>query len=287
MNWFGTMIRMKMLLLFLGMLLSGAAHSQTQNQPSEQTVAKRAAPIAIASSLRQVWPLLMDQYLGEIKPPASFGSSGNLARQIKQGAPFALFLSASEPLAASVAALEPQAQSQSQGVAEATSNKRTQLQLFATGKLVWVALKSSPLENWLSADRESPLPIQDINRIAIANPRFAPYGVAANEVLASYGISVGNDLQLTLGESAAQALQFSLSGASDGGIVPLSLLSNAVIESLPPLTIKAVDTHRYTPVKHIAVLTHNADAATIALMDFLLSDTAQGILSANGFDPAN
>jgi len=192
------------------LLWFGTGHANNNN----------ATLVAVASSLRHVWPHLMIEYQNAIKPRVTFGSSGNLARQITQGAPFELLLSADESFPAWL-----------------VQNKATDQSpvIYAQGKLAWVAPAGSSLAKSLlqsnSTDRNSFVIPDDVKKISIANPAFAPYGRAAKTVLNS--IVGGKSPTLVIGENATQALQFALSGASAGGIVPLALVSDTAREKLP------------------------------------------------------
>lgn len=235
-----------------------------------QANANESPLIAVASSLRQVWPALMHEYreLDAATPRVTFGSSGNLARQILQGAPFDLFLSADDTY--------PQWLIEN-GVTDHTPVT------YAYGLLAWVTQPDSTLAVWLNTTEKTPdaLPAQ-LTRLSIANPAFAPYGIAAKEILDAYPESA--NLAFTLGENAVQALQFALSGASDGGIVPLSLVSNAARAQLPPLQFKRIDPTRHNPLVHTMILLTEKSGGEKALFDFLLSETAQRILAQNGFE---
>ncbi len=235
--------------------------------------ANDAPLVAAASSLRQVWPLLINAHNSEHEPRVTFGSSGNLARQIAQGAPFELFLSADKSF---IDTLHEQGK---------TSNKPAP---YAAGALAWVAPEQSSLAKWIIArfgleSDEAPFPINSITRLTIANPAFAPYGRAAQQVLDSEGITDTQNIKLSLGENAAQAMQFTLSGASDGGIVPLALVHGAPIASLPRFVFAEIPHSSHEPLIHSMVLTTHASDNAKTLFAFLLSKRAQQIFIQNGF----
>lgn len=135
----------------------------------------------------------------------NFGSTGQLARQIEQGAPVDLFAAA--------------------GISEIEELERQGLilpgtkRLFARGRLVL----------WTAA--ESPLPVERINelrrpelrRIAIANPDHAPYGRAAREALQSAGLWEALQHKLVWAENVRQALQYAETGNVEVALVALSL----------------------------------------------------------------
>ena len=234
---------------------------------SNTIFAQRAPLIAVTASLRQVWPALMHEYAsgGEIRP--SFGSSGNLLRQIKHGAPYELFLSANEDY---VQALE---------LAGLTAG---QSHIYATGKLAWLAPAKSKIAPWLQPNAASEACLPDISTLAIANPAFAPYGQAAKEVLVAMSLWQRLSGSLLLGESAAQAVQFSLSGATDGGIVPLPLLYQW--RNSRDVVVKPIDSALHQPINHKLTLLRNASEDSEKLVEYLLSDKAQAIFKEYGFE---
>ncbi len=132
-----------------------------------------------------------------------YGSSGNFYAQIRNGAPFDLFLSADIQYPRALA---------HDGLARADS-----IFVYAEGRLaVWVPA-SSPL------DPATALGNPAVHRIAIANPQHAPYGRAAEAVLRHMGLYDAVQKKLVLDENISQTLQFVQSGAADVGIVALSL----------------------------------------------------------------
>lgn len=236
-------------------------------------LANDAPLVAAASSLRQVWPLLMQAYSPAEKPRATFGSSGNLTRQVLQGAPFELLLSAD---LAYTEALHSKGKSREIPVP------------YATGALAWVALPESPVAQWLQRPSiaegvSTPFPFDNTTKLATPNPAFAPYGRAAAQVLDANGITSASNIKLALGENAAQALQFALSGATAGGIVPLSLVSGVAKEQLPTIVVREIDASLHDPLIHGMVLIKNPTPNAQQLFNFLLSDQAQRIFEQNGF----
>ncbi|HEX9181365.1 MAG TPA: molybdate ABC transporter substrate-binding protein, partial [Burkholderiales bacterium] len=139
----------------------------------------------------------------------SFGSSGNFARQIAEGAPFELFLSADERY---VAQLQSQGRSEGAGA------------LYGTGRIVLFVPKGSPLKvDPELRDLAAAAGDGRLKKLAIANPEHAPYGRAAQDALESAGLWARVSDRLVLGENASQAAQFATSGGAQAGIIPLSL----------------------------------------------------------------
>ncbi len=133
----------------------------------------------------------------------AYGSSGNFYAQIRNQAPFDLFLSAD---------MEYPRQLIRHGIAASDA-----LFVYAVGRIaVWVPA-ASPL------DPANALRSPNLRHLAIANPEHAPYGRAAEASLRSLGVYDHVKDRLVLGENVAQTLEFVQSGAADAGVIALSL----------------------------------------------------------------
>jgi molybdate transport system substrate-binding protein len=166
--------------------------------------------VAAAADLQFALPEVIRQfhtvYPGD-EVSAIYGSSGNFYSQIPNGAPFDLFLSAD---------IEYPRQLAEQGLALPDS-----LFTYAVGRIaVWV-----PVSSALDVGRLQirALESESVKHVAIANPRHAPYGRAAEAALRSLGIYDRVAPKLVLGENIAQTLEFVESGSAEAGIVALSL----------------------------------------------------------------
>lgn len=139
----------------------------------------------------------------------SFGSSGNFARQIRDGAPFQVFLSADEQFVLDLAA---------------EGYTRDQGELYALGRIVLQVPEGSPLDaDGTLEDLRRALGDGRLKRFAIANPEHAPYGRRAEEALRHVGLWDAIQPFLVLGENVSQATRFATSGNAQGGIVAYSL----------------------------------------------------------------
>lgn len=266
--------------------------------------------LALASSLRLAAPALLDGFAmahpelthGPDSPGVTFGSSGNLSRQISLGAPFDLFISANETFA---------------NVLVEKHLTKSGGQVVATGQLAWVAKSNSPLAETLGKlgdgapleiSRAHHLLLETIRRdgiasLAIANPKHAPYGVAALESLQHAGLAVTDDSpvqRILRGENASQALQFVLSGGAELGLVPTSLVVESLLVSLdgPASSTEAeyesdnasqfvailADPATYRQVKHRMVLMNNASELSAKLYAYLQSENARTIWTRYGFN---
>jgi len=142
-----------------------------------------------------------------VKVGLTLGASGLFLAQIRNGAPFDLFLSADR---------EYPDQAVAEGLAAASDER-----VYAIGKLVaWL-----PAGSTLDLERKGLAALADpgVRRIAIADPAVAPFGRAAEAALRAAGVYDAVKDRLVLGISVAQAAQFATTGAADAALLPLSL----------------------------------------------------------------
>lgn len=196
-----------------------------------------------------------------------FGSSGNFYRQIVQGAPYQLFLSADENF---VFQLADAGKTEGRGV------------LYAVGRIGLLVPKGSPLK----ADgelKDLALALQDgrLKKLAIANPEHAPYGTRAMEALQHAGLWSAIQPRLVLGENISQATQFATSGSTQGGIVAYSLALAPAVSALGSFALIPESWHQ--PLRQRMVLVRGADAASRAFYAYLQTPAAQAVLSRHGF----
>ena len=225
--------------------------------------------VAAAASLRHVFPALSRAWTdaGGARPEVSFGSSGNLYRQIAQGAPFDLFLSADEEQALKLVA------------AGATDGEGI---VYGLGRLALLVPRHSRLAlDPTLADLARALDDGRLRRLAIANPAHAPYGRAAREALVRTALWPRLDDRLLLAENAAQAVQFALARAADGGIVPWALvLSERVSRDARHALL---DPGIHGPITHRMVLLERAGTQARALFRFLAGPQARDVFERFGF----
>uniref|UniRef100_UPI0028C42874 molybdate ABC transporter substrate-binding protein n=1 Tax=Accumulibacter sp. TaxID=2053492 RepID=UPI0028C42874 len=183
----------------------------------------------------------------------SFGSSGNFARQIPQGAPFDLFLSADE---AYIFRLAGQGWLRDEG------------RLYAIGRIALLAPHGSPLAvDGELRDLAAALADGRLQRLAIANPQHAPYGRAARAALEHAHLWQPLQGKLVLGENVAQAAQFALSGSAQGGIVAWSLVKAPELARLGAAALIPESWH--PPLRQRMALTRRADADASQFYDYL------------------
>lgn len=191
------------------------------------------------------------------------GSSGKLTAQIKEGAPYDIFVSADMKF--------PNTLFQS-GL---TIGKP---QVYAYGSLViWT------MNTQLKADFES-LFKKQVNHIALANPKTAPYGRAAEEVLKKKDIYEPLKTKFVYGESVGQTNQFIISYVAEIGFTAKSIVLSPNMKGKG--NWKDVDTELYSPIKQGVVLLKNRDVhleGAKKFQQFLFSDKGKEILNKYGY----
>lgn len=197
----------------------------------------------------------------------TFGSSGNFARQIAQGAPFQVFLSADEGF---IHALADGGHTIDRGT------------LYAVGRIVLFAPSGSPLrvDATLTGLRAA-LAERRIRRFAIANPEHAPYGRAAEQVLRGQGLWDGLQPLLVLGENVSQAAQFATSGAAQGGIFAYSLVLSPNVAGRGAYVLLPAEWH--AELAQRMVLLKAAGATAQAFYRYVQEPPAREIFRRFGF----
>lgn len=203
----------------------------------------------------------------------NFGSSGNFRRQIAQGAPFELYLSADERY---VQALYEEGYTQDEGV------------IYAIGRLVWLQRSGRddiPSEDAPLAAVKAALTAYANGapvRIALANPEHAPYGVAAQQALEHAELWEHTKPLHVLGENVSQAAQFALSDDARGGLVAYSLALAPALSARSEYALIPESWH--SPLRQRMVLTNQAGEVASAFYQWLQQDEGQSILRTYGFN---
>lgn len=225
--------------------------------------------VAAASDLQFALGEIAERFAGETGDPVriGFGSSGNLSRQIRQGAPFQVFLSADERY---VLDLAQEGLTEDQGV------------LYAEGRLVILVPVDSPLRaDGTLEDLRAAVVDGRLRRFAIANPDHAPYGSRAAEVLRLKGLWEPIQNRLVLGENVSQAAQFATSGSTQGGIVAYSLVRSPQVAALGRFALIPAEWH--APLRQRLVLLKGAGPIAKRFYSFVQSPLARTILARFGF----
>jgi molybdate transport system substrate-binding protein len=197
----------------------------------------------------------------------SMGSTGNFARQIREGAPFQIFMAADEKFIADL---------------HAEGLTRDEGDLYAIGRVVIMVPHGSTLTPDAELDNLTKmLAAGQITRFAIANPDHAPYGMRAREALITKGI--WDDLQpvIVLGENVSQAAQFALSGNAEGGIIAYSLA--LAPEVSPKGTYALIPADWHEPLRQRMALLKDAGPVAEAFYAYMKEPAAREIMERFGF----
>ena len=231
---------------------TGLAEPSAQQEPSKNV--EKPLRIAVAANFEPILEELIGHYESEQKIAVSVGSTGALTAQVRNGAPFDLLLAADVDSPEHLEGL---------GL---TRQRKT----YAYGRLAFWQPKASNVSEASLRGMSG--------AVAIANPRHAPYGVAAVAVLQKTG---KNGLKQIKGNNVAQAFSFVQTGNVRAGLVALSQLR---------YTGKATDTYWiippdfHQPIEQQAVVTKGADTRAEAFLRFLDSTVARQIINQAGYD---
>lgn len=192
----------------------------------------------------------------------TFGSTGNLAKQIENGAPVDVFAAADTSFIDGL---------KMKGLVAAGSDK-----VYGIGRLV---LASNGFG--MNVKRPEDLLRPEIKRIAIANPDHAPYGKAAKEVLVRLDIWTTLQPRIVFGENVQQALQFVQTGNAEAGFVALS------IANVPNVALIYVDEGLHAPLRQSMAVIQGTRNESVAreFVAFVGSAEGQGLMRKYGFGP--
>ena len=226
----------------------------------------QAEQTTIAVATNFAWPLAELEAAFETRGAHELtvvsGSTGQLYSQIVNGAPYDILLAADQ---------ERPRQLVRAGLA---SNPFT----YAVGRLVlWT--REPELTDGLTFDVVAS---DEIRRLAIANPRLAPYGVAARETLQAMGLWASLQSKLVLGENVGQAFAMAETRNAELGLVALST-AIAYTETAAYVTVPP---EYHGPIRQDAILLHRGqnNPAALAFIDFLQGMDAQRIIAGAGFE---
>jgi molybdate transport system substrate-binding protein len=253
--------------VLLATLAPRLAQSESLSAPASQ--ASSVALVAAASDLQFALDEIVARFERDtgLDVRVTYGSSGNFARQIAQGAPFEIFLSADEAYALTLVA---------RGLARGRGD------LYALGRIVLFAPHGSALEPDARLEHfAARLANGTSGRLAIANPEHAPYGRAAEQALRTLGLWDAALPRLLYGENVAQAAQFAASGNADGGIIAYSLALAPALRNRGTFVLLPERLHE--PLRQRMVLLERASQTAERLYDYLRSPASRAIFERYGF----
>ena len=234
--------------------------------------AQRPATIAAAANLNFALTEITQQFERErgTRVEVVFGASGTLTRQIRDGAPFEMFLAADEEFPNQLTA---------------AGLTRDAGAVYAIGRLVLFAPTGSPLTVDERLDGLSHLlKAGRVTRFAIANPDVAPYGRAAEAVLRKRGLWDALRSRLVLGDSIAQAAQFATTGNAIGGLIAYSLVKEPALADKG--TYALVPKTDHPPLRQRMVLLRRASPIAEQFYAYMQGAIARAILIKNGYEAA-
>lgn len=258
-KYFFSQIAKALSILALGTLLACSSGGKKQSDGPEKIT------IAVAANMQFAMDELMVAFekATGIRSEQVVSSSGKLTAQIMEGAPFDVLVSADMKYPAELYKVE-------MGISTP--------KVYAYGKLVL----------WSMADDIEPslqkLSDPSVRHIAVANPKTAPYGAAAIEVLDSLGLLEKLGPKLVFGESIAQTNQFIVSRSTELGFTAMSVVLSPEMKGKGKWV--AIDESMYSPIAQGAVAiksNSNREVAANKFCDFLASSAAQDILVRYGY----
>ncbi|WP_415397471.1 molybdate ABC transporter substrate-binding protein [Sulfurimonas sp. CS5] len=196
------------------------------------------------------------------KVRVTLGSSGKLTAQIKHGAPYQLFMSANMKY--------PQALYKEKIAI-------TQPKVYALGSLAILSNKKRDLSDGIYI-----LQSKEVSKIAIANPKTAPYGIAAMQAITNAKIKNDVKSKFVYGESISQTVSYAVTAADIGIIAKSSLYSKNMSKYKENINWIAVDSKLYTPIKQGIVMLKE-DKEVKAFYDFIISKDAKKIFQNYGY----
>jgi molybdate transport system substrate-binding protein len=232
--------------------------------------ARGAETLSVAAAANLTYPLeALDAEFGKSQPAVevttAVGASGSLVAQIRNGAPFDVFLSADLQFAEAL-------------VKTGNADSRS-LTPFAVGRLVFWSVKPGVDVSDIAATVRSPA----VRALAIANADSAPYGRAARQALEKLGLWADALPKLVTAENISQAAQFVETGNADAGFVALSSVVSPKLKGRGRWA--EVPAGLYEPLTQVAVITlHGSKNPQSALyLAFLRGEAARRILEGFGY----
>jgi len=224
--------------------------------------------IAVAANVSYAMETLTKEFnkiYPNTKVRVTLGSSGKLTAQIKNGAPYQLFMSANMKYPEALYA---------DGIAI------TKPIIYAQGGLAYLSSKAQDYSKGIDVVKNT-----SISKIAVANPKIAPYGKAAIEAMKNGGVYESVKKKFVYGESISQTLSYALSAADLGFIAKSVLYSPKMAAFKKGINYEYVDIALYTPINQGIVILKNGEksAEVKAFYTFILSQKGKEILKEFGY----
>ena len=224
------------------------------------------AIIAVSTNFLETAKKLVEQFdATDGKVVLASGSTGQIFAQINQGAPYHAFLSADQERVNELVKRE-------------LAISDTQF-TYAVGRLCFLLAPKRKSQNTPKTRFED----LELGRIAIANPRIAPYGRAAIEALESVGWSSSEEIdRVATAQNVGQAFAMISSGNADTGIVALSTV---LLRSVPQEDFYIIPDRLHDPIQQDAVLLSRGKSNTAAksFLDYISSEEGKAVIRSHGY----
>jgi molybdate transport system substrate-binding protein len=257
------------LLVWFG-ILGGCGHTPVPTPDRSEKAARHAVAVPAAADLKYALDEAVVEFgkaHPEIEVKVTYGSSGNFHAQLSNKAPFDLYFSADIEYP--------------RRLAEAGLTVPESQFLYAVGQIVVWVRNESKLD--VTGRGIEALNAPAIRKIAIANPKHAPYGRAAEAALKNLGIYDQIQDRLVFGENIAQTAQFVETGAADVGIIALSLAMAPAMREKGRYWIVPPDKYPRLEQGGVILAWAKDRQAAEQLRAFVVSDQGRAILKKYGF----
>ncbi|MBW6488598.1 molybdate ABC transporter substrate-binding protein [Sulfurimonas sp.] len=224
--------------------------------------------VAVAANVSYAMDKLLEEFHKtnpDTQVKVTLGSSGKLTAQIKNGAPYQLFMAANMMFPQSL---------YEEGIAI------TVPVVYAQGSLAMLSNSQKDFSKSINLLKD-----QSIQKIAIANPKTAPYGKAALEAIKNAGVLADVESKFVYAESISQTVSYAVTAADIGFIAKSSLYSPKMTQYKEGVHWVDVDSKLYTPINQGIVIIKNAkdNSDAKAFYDFMLGAQAKKILIDFGY----
>ncbi len=224
--------------------------------------------VAMAANVGNVLDDLKAEF-AKVRPndklDVTLGASGKFATQIDQGAPFMVFVSADVDFPMKL---------------KKSGSAVSEPKVYASGALVLLSVKNLDTTKGLALVGE-----ESIEKIAIVNPKTAPYGAAAVEAMKNAGVYEKAQRKLVQGESVPHAYQYTITGADIGFVALSSLKGGDGLKYKEGVNWIEVDAKLYKPIDQAVVLLKGGEKSdgAKAFVEFLVSQKAKEIFKKYGY----
>jgi molybdate transport system substrate-binding protein len=257
-------------LLVVFWIVAAWAQSYISGERLAQSTGGRLVRVAAASDLKFALDEIITAFRAKhpgITVQVSYGSSGNFFSQLANRAPFDMFFSADVDYPRQL-------------IAKGLAAKETEF-LYAVGRLVVWVPRSSALD--LTRLGIHALADPSIRKIAIANPKHAPYGRVAEAAMKTLGVYEAAQERLVYGENIAQTAQFVQTGAADIGIIALSLAVASALKDEGRFWEVPLESYPRIEQGGVILSWATDTAAAQVVRAFVLGEEGRAILRRYGF----